>query len=256
MISAFAPLLPLGIARLATERVYTAGTTAKDLSMRRPIRRRVQTLLVMTAALFPNVAHAGQLGWLRNAARDARQITTDFRDVASKNYTAADRETAEPQARACGVVKEGTPLPLPGHRPEEFPEQLWPTNCAVSNLDNFDFSRGQKLSDAYHAASAIRCDGCTGTTVTHDDMVYGSMTDRQFGYQMGQWAMDKDVTRPGRRYVNVIHPVGEFMLSGERCKVFQWTLRDGERQLAEKYSLVCLFAGPYQRNKHWNALVL
>jgi hypothetical protein len=145
------------------------------------------------------------------------------------------------------------PLPVPEPRPAGMPEVLWPADCAVSNLDHYDFSRAQRLADAYHAASAIQCRDCA---VTHDDMVYGSLTDRQFGYQLGEWPMDRDVVRRARRYVNIIHPVGEFMLSGERCKVFQWTLRDGDRQLAEKYSLLCLFAGSYQHDRHWNVLVL
>ncbi len=68
--------------------------------------------------------------------------------------------------------------------------------------------------------------------------------------------MDRDVVRRLRRYVNIIHPVGEFMLSGEHCKVFQWTLRDGGRPLAEKYSLPCRFPGYYQHDRYWNVPVL
>lgn len=253
MIPAFAPIIPVTVATLFVPSLQSASTGAAKQRKGRGGRwsNRVQMLLALALTLLPSAASADQLGWLRHAVRNVREVAADVGSAAGdRTPDAAARSTGSAH---CLPVKTGTPLPAPGPRPPGMPEVLWPADCAVSNLDHYDFSRAQRLADAYHAASAIQCQGCA---VTHDDMVYGSLTDRQFGYQLGEWPTDRDVVRRARRYVNIIHPVGEFMLSGERCKVFQWTLRDGDRQLAEKYSLLCLFAGSYQHDRHWNVLVL
>lgn len=250
MSPAFLSFLPLTAA--ATHYASPRGSAVAARPVPAGTMRHTWPVLAAMLLLFPETAEATQLGRLRGMLRGAER-------VASAVGTPARTHPIEPDVTPttrCDAVKTGTPLPTPGPRPAPFPEALWPADCPVSNLEHHDFKRGQALADAYHAASAVRCDGCVGTVTTHDDMVYGGLTDRQFGYAMGEWPMDRDVVRRGRRYLNTIHPVGEFGLSGERCKLFRWTLSDGDRRLAEKFSLICLFAGPYQRDKHWNALVL